>query len=303
MPSSFDRLRFRRFPLLPTIYLIFFQLKKLKNIFSSLFIIFILVQEGQVLSMVTLPGGRLVCLTEQHALVLLQLNPTYKLTENYVSILSKYYPSAPPTHSYNFVHCLQGAGPIAATVRSHSRGKETITAVRAGPSIIPDQFSSNGNFPLREESLIPDTHLATPNSGSGVVGTAGSPQSTARGAAAEVNVSVREDAELAKESSGDLDGELCGLMASAMETEHGGEELSVGGEATYGAPGALITMYADVVLDKMFDSGPGEAEGTTGLWPLKHCPWDTRHAAVLVSSTNSARVLAIDGKWGLVYFS
>lgn len=257
-------------------------------------------QEGKVIDMATLPGGRLICLTEQHALVLLQLQPItseqdatidYQLTDSPRCAL--------PTYRYTPVHCLQGAGPLTAAVRSLSGSGEMVTAVRSGPLILSHEVSNDGSFPLIAETLSQNiTNLEGRSTAE--AGPAPNTDSTACAAGRDT---IREDRELAKESSGDVDIEFSGLVPTAMETEHGGdggggggEDISVGGEATYGSPGALVKLHSDLVLDKMFDSGPGEAEGTTGLWPLKNSPADTRHAAVLLSSTNSTRVLAIDGK-------
>ena len=73
-------------------------------------------------------------------------------------------------------------------------------------------------------------------------------------------------------------------------------DVSVTGASAYGATGALVSIHTRCVLEKMFESEAGEAEGTTALWPLKRSLSDVHDAAVLLASSTNARVLAIEGE-------
>jgi hypothetical protein len=111
----------------------------------------------------------------------------------------------------------------------------------------------------------------------------------------DIDENLEEKGLSAEEAVAAAAGEGGELNSGDDVNEEAGEDTSVGGAAAYGAPGALITMYPDTVLEKMFEGAAGDVSGVTGLWPLKKIKTDTHHAAVLLASTANARVLAVDG--------
>jgi hypothetical protein len=217
------------------------------------------VEEG-IIAMAPVPGHRLVCVTDKHALVLLRLNETTLVLKTISPVKSM---------RYSFVHCYQGSGSLTSCAKYHKGG--VVTAVRGG------SFGA-----LRAKSELYQPPVGTKKTDNATVGM-------------DIDENLEEKGLSAEEAVAAAAGEGGELNSGDDVNEEAGEDTSVGGAAAYGAPGALITMYPDTVLEKMFEGAAGDVSGVTGLWPLKKIKTDTHHAAVLLASTANARVLAVDG--------
>lgn len=209
--------------------------------------------------MTPLPGGRVICITDDHAVVLLRLDESTPGTK---TSLANDVPDAgfvSHASTFSLVHCYQGAGSLVSCAKGYRDG--AVMAVRGG------SFER-----LREYSeAFKSLHAFDEEAGNVVVA-----------------MDVAEDK---KESQGGKGEEMAEEVVAAV-----GEDISVGGASTYGAPGALVTIHPDTLLEKMFEGKAGDGLAVTGLWPLKRNERDKHHAAVLLASTGSARVLAVDGK-------
>jgi hypothetical protein len=207
--------------------------------------------------MTPLPGGRVICITDDHAMVLL------RGVEESIPVSTSNLPDV-LRHAFSFtfllLHCYQGAGSLVSCAKCHKDG--AVMAVRGGSferlKEYSEDFKSSDAF----------------------------------------NENARMDVDEEKKEIQEEEEEKEATKKEIIFTEEvaATEDISVGGATTYGAPGALVTIYPDTLLEKMFEGKAGDTLAVTGLWPLKRNQRDKHHAAVLLASTASARVLAVDGK-------
>lgn len=197
-------------------------------------------QRGEVISMVYLSPGRLVCLTDDHALVIIIVKEQgLCFTE----------------------HCLLGAAPLvdAVLLRQWGESPPRLMVLRAGTRLYSTGALSDV---LDERTERKDDEVKAEHCWSLLY--------------EKFRVSdTREDA------------------CARNNTNSTNTPLSLSN--VYGAPGALLDFFRDPVPEILFESGPGEAEASTGLWALRRSHDDAHHATVILSSSNGTRALSSDG--------